>query len=140
MLTILQLHCDTLSCLPKFAVIKAGPLGTTNCFSIAHNDDKQFKSKGTFTCVLPFCVRQRRLGFKRLHSQDIFLKRLQKDIRNSIYLLQLCIYTAPFGQGKPEQQKLPGRKAIKALGNSIIRHVFVSTRKVCYPGSYTNTI
>ena len=50
------------------------------------------------------------------------------------------IHIVPFGQEKPEQQKLPGRKAIKALGNSIIRHVFVSTRKVCFPGSYVNTI
>ena len=75
-------------------------------------------------------------AFTRYLSQ----KTTEKDIRNSICLLQLCIHIVPFGQGKPEQQKLPGRKAIKALGNSIIRHVFVSTRKVCFPGSYTNTI
>ena len=81
--------------------------------------------------VLPFCVRQRRLCFKRLHLQDIFLKR--RKVRNKIQHLlvaTMCIHKVPFGQGKPEQQKLPGRKAIKALGNSIIRHVFVSTRRV----------
>ena len=75
-------------------------------------------------------------AFTRYLSQ----KTTQQVIRNSICLLQLCIHIVPFGQGKPEQQKLPGRKAIKALGNSIIRHVFVSTRKVCFPGSYVNTI